>query len=336
MFQELEAARPIDPQAGRWASEQTLASILAEFEAANVLMTAGQATGEAGTPPEPQLLEEALHRLDRTANSLERTGVGTAGGGAVPGQFGFAEAVEQPEIPASADVPSAVATFLDRCDATLDALVVAAQGALAGIFKRLGELDGSKVLETIERLGHQVAQVSGPVGRLLRKGVQLLGDAFAGLVRLLGQDALTWARDRVRKLWQDVKDGKQVTEALGWAFDVEATRRRTRAIADLDGLDRAALDRASRDLDRLAGSFRGDMDLAGQMGSAVALGGVLASRTPWAGPLLTIVAASYTTIVAGVVLRGMDYADSETVLRRIPGVGEIAEKVRPAPAAGGA
>lgn len=328
MFSELETTTEADKAIRERVTEDVLISVLTDLQVANVLMAAGQALGETGEKAEPRRLDEALLRLENTTRAVERSLPSPLAIGAEPGRFGFAEAVTIPAVVQSADLPSAIETFRHRSNETLSTLVNEARGVVASVITVLSQLDEEKVLAGLSKLGVQVQELPR-IGRLFRWGVEKLEGAIDALIGLLGSEALARIKAQVEKVWQDVKEGKYVAQALEWAFGVEATRTDIEEILRSEGLRQEALDKAGNALDQLASAFKENMSITRGLTSAVTFGCTL--LTPLASPQLALVAASaYAVILAAVVLIGMDYADSGRILQRVRGVREIASSVRPA------
>lgn len=328
MFSELETASAEDKVMRERATEDALGSILADLQVANVLMAAGLAMGETGEKAEPRLLDDALLKLETTMRAVEQPLASPLTGGIQPGRFGFASLVTAPEVVESPDLPSAVETFKGRSEETLARLVNEAQGVATDAITALSKLDAAKVLEALSKLGDQVQEI-GKIGRLVRHGVEKLQGAINALIGLLNSEALAGIKDQVEKMWNDVKEGKYVAQALEWVFGVKATRAYIAEILGSEDLKREALDEGTNDLDQLAITFEETMKMTQGIAAAVTLAGTVLSLTPLAGPELVLLAASaYVLILAAVVLIGMDYADSGRVLQSVRGVREIAASVR--------
>ena len=135
--------------------EDTLASILADIQTANVLMSAGQAVGETGKCGDANRLNQALLHLETSHASLQRAGE----------RFGFGSDVVAEVAPPPADVPSAVQKVKDTAGETLSSLVDEAEGVIKYIADALGKLDKAKVLEVFGNMNDRVKEIQG-VGRL--------------------------------------------------------------------------------------------------------------------------------------------------------------------------
>jgi hypothetical protein len=330
MFSALDTLPESNQVTRERVTEDALASVLTDMQVANVLMAAGQASGEAGERAEPRLLDEALLRLDNTTRVLERSLPSPLAAGAEPGRFGFAEAASIPEVARSPDVPSAIATFKSRSEEVLTTLVSETQAVVTSVITALSKLDTDMVLAALSKLGVQVQDLP-KIGRLFRQGIEKLAGAVNALIRLLGGQALEQIKARVEKIWQDVKNGEYITRVLEWAFEIDATRGYIAEMLALDGLTQEALDAASDAVAKLAAGFKENMAMARGIAAAIGLAGTVLALTPLAGPQLALLAASaYVAILAGIVLIGMDYTDASQLLQRVRGVREIAAGLRPA------
>ena len=87
-------------------------------------------------------------------------------------------------------------------------------------------------------------------------------------------------------MWNDVKAGKYLTQALEWTYGVMATRARIDDVLRLEGLKRESLDEASNALGNLAITFTEQMGKARGwvtgIGFAITILTPLVSGTPLA------------------------------------------------------
>lgn len=310
LFSQMEGAPQVVEEP---VTEGLLATVLADIQTANVLIAAGQAIGETGQKPDPRSLEQALQHLETVQHSIEQ-----AQSEGVPGVFGFAEVTAAPpsQEVATAEQLSKVA------DDTLLSLVSEAQGAVLAIVEAIEKLGIQKIGTGIAELASQVAGLQG-IGRLLSQGVAKLRRAIDILIRLLGGSALQAVRAQAEKLWQDLKQGKLLTELLNRTFGVESAAKLAQAARDLKNVDPAVLARAGNDLAQLKIRFQGDMAVCRRLCSGMGVAAGILVLTPMATQSTAVIAGAYSIILAGVVLLGMDYADSGRILNRVRGVGRI-------------
>ena len=218
-------------------------------------------------------------------------------------------------------------TFRLRSDETLEAMVSEGRAAVESAVKALQKIDSAKVLQAISQLGDQLAELP-KIGRLFNLGLQKLRAAFSALTRLLGSNALKAINEQVGKLWEKVKEGKYYDQALGWAFQVTETQKYVEIRLSSSQYTTQGVDRGSDELVNLQAAFKEAMGLVGGITAALALAGSLLAFTALAGPQLALaLAAAYIVILAGILLIGRDYTDSETLLKRVRGVRQIADEL---------
>jgi hypothetical protein len=296
--------------------EQALRSLELDLEVANLLIAAGQAVGEGGQADRAPL-DRSLGRLETAARAIEE-------GDRLAGGFAFDAGAETASRLASSDLPAAIATFRARSADTLQMLVRETHGVATAIVDSLSQIDPQKVVEALGALGRH-AQDLPDAGRLVRQGLRRLVAVIEGLIDLLGARAMEALRERIRALWDEVREGRHLTRAIESILRVEAVTARVGEALAADGLDVERLDRASEALDRLQPAF---LQTAGTMRSlvaGVALAGSLLALTAAAGPWLALALASaYLVVLSAMLLVAMDYADSEPLLQRVHGVGDTA------------
>ena len=181
-------------------------------------------------------------------------------------------------------------------------------------------------------LGEAGAQLP-KIGRLIRQGLRKLQGAINALVQLLGNDALTKIKEKLQEVWTDLQAGKQASGVLDGRTPSRRLERGLTETLGAEDLDLVALDAGSEELAAFAGEVQGAC--SGPLRGALAAVTLLGTIVVWGGwvagrPLALATAFALVLIVAAVVLIGMDYADSGSVLRRVRGVGEIIGGMRPA------
>jgi hypothetical protein len=331
MFNQLDVTPETAKVRRERVAEDALASIVTDLEVANVLLAAGRTLGEKGPVAEPVLLDEALAKLRTSASAVEEFLPEPLQDVAETGRFGFSETTSATIRQGSADLATAIAAFKSRAEETLTLLIEESEGVVVDVLKATGKLDPQKVLEALGMLGEAGAQLP-KIGRLIRQGLRKLQGAINALVQLLGNDALTKIKEKLQEVWTDLQAGKQASGVLEWAYAVASTRARLTETLGAEDLDLVALDAGSEELQRLQAKFK---EHAGLLRGALAAVTLLGTIVVWGGwvagpPLALATAFALVLIVAAVVLIGMDYADSGSVLRRVRGVGEIIGGMRPA------
>jgi hypothetical protein len=328
MFSQLEGAPAEAKNTRERVTEDLFASVLADVQTANVLLTSGQNLGETGSVPNPQLLDEALSSLENTKRSLESSVVGPLAADLRAGRFGFADDLGGAKPVPAADLTSAIKKFTDASNDTLISLVDEAQGVVKYVFEGLSKIDAKKVADALGELGKPIEGLQG-IGRLVSQGIEKLKKAMDALTTLLDSKALAAIRERAGQVWKDLREGKLLGQVLGWAFDVDLTRKHIQEIMRVEGLRIDALNKACDDVAQLKIKFQENITIARRIAGGVTLAGTVLAMTTIAAPTAALATASaYVLILAGVVLIGMDYADSGRILDRVRGVDEIASDLR--------
>lgn len=329
MFAELETSRVAQKERRERISEDVFASVLTDLQIANVLLAAGNAVGETSGDSRPHLLDEALNDLDETRPVIARGLSSPLAKGTGPGRFNFSGAPSKPTVFQSADAESAVQTFQRISNDTLDKLVSGVHEVALSVLESLKKLGPEKILEALNQLGGPVQTITGMIRRLIGQGIQKMKQALDDLVRLIGNDAISKIRDKIKEVWEDREKGI-VDTLLAKIIGVETTRTSITTILSLKGIDKDTADRGSNDLSQLLIPYKNNMEMAKKAVKAISFGSSVLILTPIAGQNIALFAASsYLIILAAVILVSMDYADSGRILQRVRGVGEIANGLRP-------
>jgi hypothetical protein len=323
-FSQINTIQDLDKATSTQLTEDVLASLLLDLQVANVLMVAGSAVGEMDRSAETEDLDDALNRLGSTRRTIEQSLTR-----ALDGRFGFtATAASEPSQ--SPDLASAIESFKNQADEAIQAIVVGAGTVVKKGIIAISKLDPIEALKGLVHLGETPDRLE-KTGRLFRYGIEKLNGAVESLINLFGNDAFKQIREKVQELWNEfAKGGEYVGRTLEFLFGVEATRAMVSKAAAMKSSDRDVFDLASGDLAALATRFKGNMEIASGLVSAVTYGSIFLVFTPLAGPPLALFAASvYFLIVGAVLLIGDDYADSHDIINRVRGVRQITASVAP-------
>lgn len=328
MFSEGEAAEQRPRSAGvpkALALEDVFASTLTDLQVGNVLLAAGQSVEEEGAQPRPELLADALGRLENTAASI-----GGGPGGVSPARFNFSESEGQPAPSKSSTDDEAVGSYRERAGETLDALVKETYGVAASVIEALKQLDPSAVLKALEGLGGPIKAAVGFADRLITKGVEKIKSAVEALVNFIGNDALTKIKDKLLELWREVSEGDFAQSLLAHLLGIHATHEKVAQRLDAGNIDRDSLAEGSDALARLVADYRKHMGVAKKSVAAITFASAVIGWTSLGPQNAALIAGvGYSTVLAAVMLVGMDYADSGRVLRIVRGVGEVTDGLRP-------
>jgi hypothetical protein len=325
MYQDLQGAPGTTADKHEQLTGDFLVKVLADLQTANVLMAAGQGLGEVGPQKNPKLLNEALTQLESSKGSVARVLLAPESQGAKIQQFGFEEAGAQ-AAPTAVDVSAQ--SFAERAQNTLSGLVGDAQGVVSSVFEELKKVDSGKVMEALGSLGEKLTSVGG-MGRLFAQGFEKLKTAVNSLIDWLGSTALTQIRSRVQEFWKQLQEGKLLAHLLEVAFSVEATSGRIHEVCGLKNADLEALKRGMKDLADVQTKFRAKMTVGRHAALAIGLAATIAAFTPLAPQAALAAVSAYSLILAAVILLGMEYADSHSLLTGIRGVGTIVATILP-------
>jgi hypothetical protein len=209
-------------------------------------------------------------------------------------------------------------------------------GGFREVVVRVGEalvepLKKIDMLDLLEKLGEPLKAIGGAIGRLIKKGIKKIRSAIDALVALIGNESLTRIRDHIKDLWNETGqkslDG-WTRELLAKFMGVEATRK---IVKDLptDPLRKETVDAASNELSRLVQPFKNEMEMSKKMVSTISLVAAILFILPLAGQKVALFAAIfYLLVLSRALLVSMDYCDSGAILRRVRGIGEIANSLR--------
>lgn len=327
MFQALEDPA-LDVAEKETATEDALVEMLMDLEVANVLIAAGAASGEAGPPVEAKGLDEAVLRLENTMQAVQRSEDKAQATGAHGRRFAPDRDARGPRSIRSKDRAAAVNAYQSMAEEALDHIVKEASAVVTGIVADLKKLDSADVISAISELGQKSELLAG-FGRLIRQGLDKIQKVIDGLVALLGAGNLKKVREQVGELWSRISEDGAIAGALRFVFGVDGTRRLVEETLRSDGLSHAQLDAASGELLALMDRFGSNMEIAARITKGITVSGSLLALI--AVPQVTLVAASaYAMVLGGVVLLGLDYADSGRIFQRTRGVGRITIDLRSA------
>lgn len=324
MFSEIKPAKKVRKKKNERIGEDVIASVLADFQVANVLVAAGHAVGEVEGNKRPEFLEAALNDLDLTGSVIGKSLSSPLAKGTTLQRFNFSGTTVKKKTYASANAEAAIKTFKKVSDETLEQLVTGVFEVSVSVFEALKKLSPDKVLEALNQLGGPVKTITGMAQRLIKQGLQKMKQALDDLTRLIGFDAIKTVRDKVEEIWKNREKGI-VNQLLSKLLGIETTRAGITTILSARKMDKTILDQSSNEVADLLSPYNEKIQIAKKIVSAISFGTSLLVFTPIAGQKIALFAASsYFIVLASVMLIAMDYADSGTILCWVRGVGEIA------------
>jgi hypothetical protein len=317
MFEQLDAAP--SPTATSQTVDEALAVALADLDVGNVLLAAGQATGETGEERDVPTLNRAVRDLGRTTELLRR-GAQAAGGAR---QFAFEDTGPDSSVE-SVDVSTALETYGARSKEALDDIVRGTADIAVSVIDQLSEVKLEDIGKAVSTLGESHALPR--LGRLVRLGARKIEAAIQALVRLLGTDSVKRTRSAVERFVKQTRPNGVRAAVVEAILGVGETRAAVTSVLERREADGSALDRASEELARLRVSFAAKKRLLEGISAAITLAGALGSII-FGPPVALFAAAAFLLLLAGAFLLAMDFTDSRDILRRVRGVGEIAQSL---------
>ena len=304
------------------ATADPFAGVLNDLQVANLLLAAGQATGEIvpatrGTRAAPiasSSLAEALQAFAESARALEPTPLAPATRGA----FAPAQPIAVAPIH-SLSLAEATQTLDQAAQATLAGLVAGVHEALLSCLAAITRLDHNVVLTAVRGLGLDLREIPN-VGRLIRLGVDCLEKAVAAITAALGAETIGAIKEKIEETWEEWLGGGRIASELGRILAVESARQLVAETAARPDLDSDEVDAASTALQALDGRFAGQIRIITQSSKAVAAAGGLLATFGLGSQAALITAAAYLAVIAWAIATGMDYADAESFLNRVDGV----------------
>jgi hypothetical protein len=318
MFSALES--PGSAENKEQLAEELLGNITFDIRVAGLLITGGDAVGEAGRRGDKRAYEEALVQLNETRTWLEDD---AAAATYVPGAAG------------APDQPTAVEQrFHEQATATVTTLVEESRAVLRSVVANLKDLDPVGVLEAFAKVGSELQQLLPKVGRLLRLGLRKLEQAIHALQRLFGAQALAEVSAAASHLWKRLVNGGTLDDLLSAAIGAGEARAAVDSMFAAGPLETAALRRATTALVALEPRIRTTMGrmrhLVRALGAAVAAVLILAVVVVQLASVVPVIAAiAYALAVAATIVLARDFADSGRGLGRIKGVRSIVGRLAP-------
>lgn len=314
----------------RPASEDALGSILVEIEVANVSLAASRVAEQ--TSVGEAAYATALQDLRGTTRGLELAASSRDPRIAADGHLGFRLRREiVVDRPASLSVAAARRTLDTTVDQTVATIVDESRNVAHAFWAQAIKMPGLRQLDQAIALAQdtqlqEAGGVSGTAARLFVLGVHKLKAALAALQRLLGLSGVGDVRHHLAPIWSDLETTDPLRQALLRIYGASETFAAKRRALTYSASGR--LDAASASLMLLAERFRETARVAAKLLRALALAsglvGAIAVVLPAASVNhLALTAAGYLLVLTGVLLTGMDYMDSGTVLGRVDGMRRV-------------
>lgn len=330
MFSEAETAASKPDIAKGYTPEDVFANVLTDLQVGNVLLTAGQTLqGEAGDASQRAHLDDALSELENTSVTLE-SALAPAGGGATSRRFNFSEDETEPVTIKSATPEAAKKTYGQHADETLDSLVKETYTVTLSVVEALKKLSPADVLSALQNLGGPIRTASTFVLKLINQGIEKIKGAIETLIRFVGNDAIIKVKEKIEEFWNNI-DHEDLGESLvARVLGVADTKKHVKETLAAEGHTITVLDDGSNALGLLAASYKNNMAMAKKAVTAIGYASFIMAFTPVGAHNAALFAGfGYFTVLATVMLIGMDYADSGRILHRVAGVGLVTDSLLP-------
>jgi hypothetical protein len=324
MFSEAETEAPKADIAREYIMEDVFASVLTDLQVGNVLLAAGQTLqGQADDAAQREHLDDALNELENTSATLE-SALDPTGGVASPGRFNFSEDETQPVKIKSATPEEAIKNYGQQADETLESLVKETYAVTLSVVEALKKLSPADVLESLQNLGGPIRTASNFILKLVNQGIEKIKGAIETLVSFIGNDAITQVKDKLIEFWHDIGQNNLGESLLAKLLGVDDTKENVEQTLAAEGHKIESLDDGSEALGVLVVSYKNNMAMAKKAVTAISYASIFMAFTPIGAHNAALLAGlGYCTVLATVILIGMDYTDSGRILKRVHGVGEV-------------
>ena len=309
MFTELES----DKADKEPAVQGTLVNVLSDIQVANVLIASGQAVGETGQEQDPEILQQYLQQLEETTQRIRQT---------------LANFTEDSSTSNNRDLRE---LFRENSNETLNTFVDEAGEVVTSIFGELSKnKDKLNIGNLLTRLAPDIVNQLSEVGRLIRKGVQLIKEAFNSLLRLLGEARQETFTDNLKEIAKEIWDkfqesGFSLETSIALVFGREAVSSRIEKKLSQPKLSEQGLINGTNEVKELKESFAKEMKVVGGLVAATFAGSLLLRFWPDPTLLLQVIIGLYLLLLLFVIFRGIDYTDSRGSIGLVRGVGVIVD-----------
>ncbi|HVN54170.1 MAG TPA: hypothetical protein VMT46_07550 [Anaerolineaceae bacterium] len=319
-FSEAAGQPGVSVASGGQTVNAALASSLVDLQVANLLTKAAQASGEIEGQADAAAISESVTNLNDTIQALQ----GRAGAATGPARYSFGESsqAEATPAPASPDLLTAKNTYLQLINDIYASLLADSIVLLTGTFKGLDQLDLGQVQQGVKQaLSFLNLDVSG---KFLSRIVDAVQRSFKTLRDMAGDQAMQQIEDRVNKEIGEVKKGEKALQAfLIFAYQADQSQKSISGWLETTNCGIAEIDTGRQRLVDLHSDQEKTFNLFNQIISALHS---LSSPIEWilkkaggTAPLDLVMACLLFIVVDFALLRGMDFADTTTLLKFVDG-----------------
>jgi len=324
-FEEISAAPETALPQREHVATDLLASALLDLGMANTLI-ASQIAAESPSPATLADLEEASGELHSLASAVALP-LGKEIEPASPAaRFGFEEVASVRPRAASADLPTAKASFEQQVLQMFDTLVGGTKKVIQVAFKEVADLDQAQIAEAIGRVGRTAGDLP-QVGRLVTKGLMFFIQALEKITGLIGSANVNALQEQARALLKQIEQGgSMLDQFLNYSYGVAATKERVKGLLGTTTADVERVNDGTQRLAALQVRFAEQMAIVGRLVSGLNLTRKLAARLLPGAVVDILLGSFYIAAMDYAVLAGMDYADTTTLITLVAGVVKIMEE----------
>ena len=322
-----EVARQETSQERDQTAANALASALVDLETAVLLSQAAQLVGEMEGDVGPDELDQSVATLNNTVNALQ----GAVDG--VPGvsRLAFDEVTgsQTQETLASVDLTTAKDFYKGKTKEVYEQLMTDASSLLVSMFNELSGLDEKQLREGLDvvRSGINLPAVGKAIPRML----DALKRAINTIKDLLGEEGFKKIDEEFDAFWDALKKGEGGLHAfLNYSFSNDLNLQKISTWVDVAQSDISAIDNGARRLANLHTQivqyFTVSKKIVTSLKSLSAPIKWLLKKFGGTAPVDFILASLYFLVACAALLRGMDYADTTTVVKLVEGTITISEQ----------
>ncbi len=316
-----EVAAIPDPVARDQAVANELASVLIDLDMAVMLANAAQATGELEGVKDSAELRKSASNLGETLTALAGSTEVISG----TTRFAFDEVIAN--VPAagapSPDIATAKANYESQVTGIYDALVQQVYEVTAAAFKGIVNLDAEQINKALEAAGSPLDFKS--VKRIAGRVLETVNRIIDTLKRIIGSELFGQIGDRITKTLDEIRKGENIARLfLKISFETEAGQKRIITWLKDSNADQARIDLGSRALadlqQQIIQAFTIEKRIIATLRLLSSPLGFILKRVGGSLPLDLIMGAAYLLVIDIALLRGMDYADTTTLICLVDGI----------------
>lgn len=297
------------------------ASILIDLEMAVMLANAAQATGEIEGGKDSVELGKSATRLSETLTALKGSSESPAG----TARFAFDEVIANaPKVDGpSPDIATAKANYESQVVAIYDALVQEVYDVVAAAFQGIATLNAEEISKGLEAIGSPLDFKS--VKRIAVRVLETINRIIDTLKGILGSELFGQIGDRIKKTLEEMSKGENIARIfLKYSFESKEGSERIVEWLKVSKADQAQIDTGARALadlqQQLIQAFTIEKRIIAMMRLLSKPLGFILKKIGGTLPLDLIMGAAHVLIIDIALLRGMDYADTTTLICLVDGI----------------